>query len=365
MAGANAPAPTAAAGSNAAPRCAQTQAQATLVKEPVDIIMILDNSGSMDDELRSVEANINTSFAAILDQNGVDYRVIMISRHRRRDRDDTSVCITRPLSGLAQCAADKPAFSERFFHYSTEVGSRNSFDVLVDSFAPPFEDDDHEDEFGNAPKGWSDWLRVGAKKVFLEITDDDENADALSLASALIQLAPQHFGTALSDLTFVWHSITGVAEKANPTTPYLASEPVESDECDRVKNAGQTYQELSRLTGGLRFPICQFNAYDVVFRTIAQDVAKTGNIACDFEVPAAPEGETLNLDNIAVSYTPGTGAVKTTFTQAAKVGACSNDAFYVENKRVHLCPETCKGLRADAEARIDVVFTCESTITLR
>src|SRR5450432_2437007 len=63
--------------------CVITSATATLIKEPVDIILVLDNSGSMADELQAVEDNINQNFATILQQSGVDYRVILISRHRR------------------------------------------------------------------------------------------------------------------------------------------------------------------------------------------------------------------------------------------------------------------------------------------
>ena len=47
--------------------CAQAESQATLVKEPIDIIVVLDNSGSMDEELDAVERNINVNFAEILD----------------------------------------------------------------------------------------------------------------------------------------------------------------------------------------------------------------------------------------------------------------------------------------------------------
>jgi len=47
--------------------CATTSAGAMLVKQPVDIILVLDNSGSMADELAAA----------------VDYRVILISRHRK------------------------------------------------------------------------------------------------------------------------------------------------------------------------------------------------------------------------------------------------------------------------------------------
>ena len=94
--------------------CATTSAGAMLVKQPVDIILVLDNSGSMADELAAAEQNINVNFAQILTAAAVDYRVILISRHRKDVRamsgeSSTSICVEAPLSGLAKCpSADEP-----------------------------------------------------------------------------------------------------------------------------------------------------------------------------------------------------------------------------------------------------------------
>src|SRR6188768_3785191 len=81
---------------------ATVSAAAKLIKVPVDIILVLDNSGSMEDELDAVEKNINVNFANILQQSGVDYRVILISRQRKAARTEseeasTSICVNSPL----------------------------------------------------------------------------------------------------------------------------------------------------------------------------------------------------------------------------------------------------------------------------
>ena len=172
--------------------CATVRAGVELVREPVDIVIALDNSGSMDDEARAVESNINENFATILEQAQVDYRVILVSEHREREAQDTAVCITAPLSTLASCPAEQPGPSDRFFHYSTEIGSGNSFDVLLATFAG-----EREDDFGIAPVGWSEWLRPGAKKVFLEISDDDANSSASEFLATLTELSPGDFGPQL------------------------------------------------------------------------------------------------------------------------------------------------------------------------
>ena len=349
--------------------CARAEAMAELVTEPVDIILLLDNSGSMDDELDAVERNINVNFAQILTDSEVDYRVILISRHRKAARDanaeaSTSICVEAPLSGLVACPAEDPVFSDRFFHYFTKIESTNSFDVALDTYYPPIATD-NQDRSDQAPLGWSEWLRAGAKKVFLELSDDNEDMSPDLFIAGLIQEGPEHFGTDPAAPSFVFHSIVGIAEKAVPTDPYLPEEPVNSEECPAVTTAGETYQELSRRTGGLRFPICGFDAYDVVFRRIAEDVVTRTIVACDFALPAAPAGTELVLDNIAVNHVFGDGSGESTLGQVLDPADCGPDAFYFDGDRVVLCPEACDVVRADANAQVEVLFTCESTVIVR
>lgn len=61
--------------------CAATSATPTLVREPVDVIVVIDNSQSMTNEIQAVERNIGVSFAQILEASAVDYRVILLARH--------------------------------------------------------------------------------------------------------------------------------------------------------------------------------------------------------------------------------------------------------------------------------------------
>jgi hypothetical protein len=354
--------------------CVIDEQEAELVTVPVDIILLLDNSGSMSDELEAVEANINVNFASILTNSDVDYRVILISRHRHDPRGEseessTSICVSSPLSGLRDCtAAAAPALSARFFQYSTKLESTDSFDVMLDTYFPPFAESEREDKYDNAPLGWSQWLRPSAKKVFLEMTDDNEDMPIDTLLEQLVAMAPEHFGSDPSRLNFVFHSIVGVAEKSEPTEAYFPDEPVQTATCtgnsNVVENAGETYQELSRLTGGLRFPLCQFSAYDVVFRRIAEDVVETSSIACDFPIPAAPAGLELDLENVGIEYDPGSSAVPVRFGQAPTFDVCQTDAFYIENNRLNLCPEACDVVRRDLTAKLLVLFTCESQLII-
>lgn len=346
--------------------CEATRAEAEVISEPVDVIVLLDNSISMIDEARSMEQNLNVSFASILEQSGIDYRVILISKHRDNDSllGATSVCISSPLGAAAQCPTPQPAFGARFFHYSVSVGSNDSLTTLLDTYSGS-----RRDDYGLAPGGWSQWLRAESKKVFLELSDDNSLVPADRFLSALTSAAPDRFGTDAAHPSLVWHSIVGVAEKATATEAYQPDEPVELRPCsgnrNSVFNAGTTYQDLSRLSGGLRFPICQFQAYDVVFRSIAEAVVSTTRIACGFGIPTPGGGRTLDLDKVAVSYAPGDGSATRVFGQVKDPASCQRDAFLVSEDGITLCPAACDEIRADPGSAVDVLFTCESTVIVR
>jgi len=354
-------------GSGAAgPTCATVSAAATLIKVPVDIILVLDNSGSMADELEAVEQNINVNFANILQQSGVDYRMILISRQRKDERSaseeaSTSICVTSPLSGLAACPASEPVNSERFFQYSIKVDSENSFDRILSTY-------NKKDTFELTKVGWSEWLRPGAKKVFLEMTDDNATLPVDTFVQKLTALVPANFGS-VEQPNFVFHSIIGIAEKAPASEPYAPGEPIQMATCtgggDTVANAGIGYQDLSRRTGGLRFPICAFSSYDTVFSTIASDVVSGSQLACDFDLPSPPDGQTLDLTKVAVAYTRGGATTPSQLGQAQTLADCQADAFYIENDHVYLCPDSCRAVKADGAAQVDVLFTCASTIIVK
>ncbi len=59
--------------------CAVTKAQADYEVRPIDIVLVIDNSNSMTEEILSVQANINEKLTAIIENAGIDYRVIVVS----------------------------------------------------------------------------------------------------------------------------------------------------------------------------------------------------------------------------------------------------------------------------------------------
>jgi hypothetical protein len=360
--------------------CVAERAERVQSKEPVDIILIVDNSASMQDELAATERNINENFASILEESGLDYRVIALTLHRRQQRTGfgqsaTMLCVESPLSALPDCtAAAEPRFSDHFFQYSTRIESDDSFDILLDTYAPPFDSDRREDEYDNAPNGWSEWLRPGIQKVFLELSDGNEDMPAADFEQALAELDPASFGADPAQPTYIFHSIVNIAPKLEGDEPYYPDEDVERGTCDTPAlgastaglTSGEVYQELSRVTGGLRFPICLPDAYDVVFREIAGRVIQQSDVACDFPVPEAPAGRAIDLDRVSVTIDhEATGAEATELGQARVPEECDGAGFFIRDSRIQLCPEVCSSVRAEEGASVGVLFGCESTIVVR
>ncbi|MCC6552649.1 MAG: hypothetical protein IT372_06440 [Polyangiaceae bacterium] len=355
--------------------CAAQEAEATLTKRPVDVIIVIDNSGSMTSEIVAVQDNINVNFASIIEASGIDYRVIMIADHGSASGSQ-SVCVEMPLSS-ASCSPIPPEPGQNppiFFHYSNEIASHNSLCRVLDTFAGGVPDD-----YGFAPNGWSEWLRPDSLKVFVEITDDgttcststlaqnvslddnDNGADGLTAGAAfdaaLLALSPAHFGDATLR-NYVFYSIVGVSENDPATAPWQPGDPMVPGHCSTAVAPGTAYQALSMTTGGLRFPMCQTGSYDAVFQAIADGVISGATVECEFPVPDPPPGETIDLSTVQVEYTPGGGGPKQTFTQVPNALECGPGKFYIDADVIHLCGEACATVQSDDAAKLSILYGC-------
>jgi hypothetical protein len=248
---------------------------------PVDVVFIVDNSSSMATADAAFEAAL-PAFVARLNDEGVDHRVILLSRHREAARSSSdaasrSVCVAAPVSGLAACPSERPVPGPRFFPYSIAIGDTDSLDRALEAFSSP-------DPFGLTQIGWSEWLRAGARKVFIEITDDDAALPSVEFVQALAAAAPEHFNTDGARPGFVFHSVLGLEQKVRALDLYASDEPIEPDLCSGAgtdpTSSGPVYQELSRATGGLRQSICPAGVLDLRLLILAADVVRRSVVGC-------------------------------------------------------------------------------------
>lgn len=374
--------------------CIATRLQADYQQRPADIIFIVDNSESMTQEINSVQRNINQNFASIIAASKIDYRVIMLSRHGSSDVEQ-SVCIEAPL-GSGSCSpvpAQPNTNPPHFYQYNLDISSLDSLCMAIDTLNGAI-----QPRGETTSPGWSQWLREDSLKVFVEITDDgvdcttkslgasktlvDDGADiklydldddlpenenvaggtlsADAFDAALMAVAPKLFGSK-DARNYKFFSFVGIKENDPVTAPWPPEAPATWEQCrpDSV-DPGTTYQVLSVMTGGLRYPIQQHATYDAVFQAIADSVISGAKLSCEIEVPKAPDGHSIDLKTVQIEFTPSDGGQKKTFSQVKSLEECAGAAssFYIEEGQIKLCEDTCAMAAQDNTAGMELLYGC-------
>src|SRR5690348_17388461 len=73
-------------------------------------------------------------------------------------------------------------------------------------------------------------------------------------------------------------------------------------------------------------PIPPLFPYTTLFRSVlARSVVEAAKADCSFELPQAPEGQTIARSTINVEYRPGDGAKAQRFEQVPDAGHCDPD----------------------------------------
>lgn len=316
--------------------CASTSAAA--IKPPVDIIVVIDQSGSMYDDIANVRANIN-KLSDNLKKTGLSYRVVMIASPAS---GTTQVCVPPPL-GAATCGDKNGTI---FKQVPQRVESWDALKLTVNTYDA-------------SPGPWSDMMRMAAVKVFIPITDDNSVAgtgtyygiSATDFDDQIIAKGKGQFGTK-SKRNYVVYPIIGAP-------PY----PAESPKCgSSMVNTGPEYITLAKMTKGKWFSLCSSD-FGPLFTEMAKSIAT--RVACELTIPPAPTGEKLDPTRVNVTYTPGGGGTPTTVPKddSADCAAGANGwQFNADNTKILLCGDACRKVQADLGAKVDVQFGC-ATIT--
>lgn len=112
-------------------------------------------------------------------------------------------------------------------------------------------------------------------------------------------------------------------------------------------------------------------AYDVT-ANVAQFSQKMAEIraaalSCEFVIPPPPAAQELDPEKINVSYTPGGQGMPQTLPQAQNLADCGAGAgWYYDNNmeptKILLCPGSCTTVQADSAAAIGVLFGCKTEV---
>jgi hypothetical protein len=303
--------------------CAGTAVAGNLVRGPSDIIWVVDQSGSMDQETAYVQQKIN-DFTAVIDASGLDYHVVMIAD----PMEDNAICVPPPLAGPS-CGN-----GNRFRLVPTGVASHDGPELAVTTYPM-----------------YSDFLRPEAVKHFVFVTDDDSDWTAAMFTTRLQALMPAGIFTG-----FKVHGIYAFGGGSRGCTGMFGTGAAE----------GTVYTQLIAQTGGAAGVICTGD-WNQVFTDITQSVIAGAQITCDLAIPAPPMGETLDPARVNVRYLRGGAAPGQQISRVDSAAACgpAGGWHYDSNAaptKILLCPTTCAEVQGDPMASIQVEFGCQNTI---
>ena len=340
--------------------CASVFVEASLARGPVDIIWLVDNSGSMAPAIEQVKLGLN-DFAAQIAASGLDYRVIMLSKRGLADFD---VCIPPPLAGDAACGN-----GERFFHSSVNIRSVQPLEQFLGTLGQTMGYAEGDSRGGEA---WREHLRPSATTSIVVVTDDNSRFGADQFESfpggdnpyngAVLPpgILDASWGGAFD--RYVFHGLYGYGASGRDDDPCVYSDGT------TPPSGGSTYTSLVERTGGIRASICDgASAWAPFFERLATNVELTARVACDITLPEPPEG--MALDPMRVNVVVQSGDDRVVLPKVADVTACglAGGWFYdndLEPTRILLCPRSCE-LAQEAgrmEGGVSLQFGCETLL---
>lgn len=311
--------------------CASVVSEAEETLAPVDIIWVVDSSGSMREEAGLVQENIN-SFVADISTSGVDYHVIMMT-------DPSYVTVPPPLGTDPM----------RYLFIDQPIGSHAAFEQLLARF----------DDYAH-------FLRAGAATHIVVVTDDESG------------MREEDFRTMMEARlghSFRFHAVASEDAEHCESVPFLGEicEPGCEGPHGDAADVGARYYRLAEVTGGTTFSICASD-WSALWTTLRESVVVSAMLPCYYELPEPPEGETFDEERVNVSFTDPSGA-ETVLPRAIDSTRCTDGSgspvrawHYDDNdapSQIILCPAACELVEGAGEgARVDIALGCETEMVL-
>jgi hypothetical protein len=313
--------------------CASIAATASVIRRPLDVIVVVDSSPSFDRPRAAIGATLAPNLVRALEAASVDYRVVVVGGS-----------IATPAS-------------PRYVALSESIGSTGLLPSLPRYLRRALPN-----------------LRLDSLKAIVDFTDDGW----IATGSVLGTREEFYAGMAAPDLTdafgtrmnrrYTVHAVAGLRPNAPSSAPWPPAAPIVMDRCDGfASNPAVELQSLAIETGGFRFPLCNFMEYSGLFDAVAALAIENVRVPCEFGVPMTSDGRTPDIGYARMNVTIEDRT--TTTTPVANEAACGEGFHLVRGSmgdggapgmsdRVRLCPATCARLRAEPTAVVRFTFEC-------
>ena len=348
--------------------CASATVDAQVTSRAIDIIWVVDNSGSMAPAITQVQQGLN-DFAAAISAKSIDYQIVLLSLRSPTSpitvggKQRFPVCVPAPLGGAA-CAN-----GAHFFHSSIDIKSTQPLEHLLGTLGQTAGYTAGEARGGEA---WAQVLRPGAHKSFVVVSDDDSRllpSDFEHFAGGTNPFNTDTLPPGILDSSwmgafngYTFNGIYGWGSATNPSTMCTYTGGA------KPASSGPNYTTLVTASGGVRAKICDVASS---WSTFLDDITKSvvqASLTCDLALPTPPQGA---LDPAAVNVAVKTGTTTTTLYKVAGSTACGTaGGWYYDDPvtptRITLCPTACteatQAVTAAQGGGIVVQFGCQSLI---
>jgi hypothetical protein len=298
-------------------KCAGIRQDAPPASGGVDVIFLIDTSGSMLHAITQVQTNM-ANFVQNFEGTAADTRVVVITG------DDPAR--NTPVAG----DTDKYRFIQ------SEVDSQVLFSVALAQLP-----------------AYKDFLRPGATTMFVMITDDNDAVPPATFKSEMeAQLGHGFIQHAIASEDVNGFPCTNESQMWNP----LCVGPIPA--ICAAAAIGKTYYELADMTGGVQLSICKAD-WVPVFDQLRNAVIEAVPLPCSYPLANASNDD-FDPEKVQVVYTPA-GGDDEEFPRANTQDACGskNGWYYDDNgapKSIQLCPAACEEVAAGGT--LDVAFGC-------
>lgn len=303
--------------------CDALNVRAEELLAPVDIVWIVDDSGSMSEEASLVQSQMN-SFVTTISSAGLDVHVVLIT-----------------AAGFISVPDPLGSDPDQFLRVEESVFSDEALEKLISTY----------------PR-WSDFLRRDSALHLIAVTDDESSLDGAEFVRQM---------QALAGRTFRLHAI------ASPpgSTHRPAGFGFEMDGCagpnGEAADNGEEYWEASLATGGRQLDICSSD-WSSLFRELATAVSVPTVLPCAYDIPEPPMGESFDPNLVNMEFTPGDGSPTTIIPNVGNFGRCGDEGgWYYEGDpadpdRIVVCPSTCARFEAAPAASIEIALGCATVL---
>jgi hypothetical protein len=292
---------------------------------PLDILVLLDRSGSMSGQKWDGSVDALTTFVNDPASAGINVGITYYPLDAVPDECDHTLYDV-PVVPVGPLPANAAPFVQSLIDEDPNGGSTPTYGALKGAllYAVKYQD-----------------MFPEHKVVVVFASDGDPN-------SCPINPVDQNTGTEIAKLAASALAYNGVQ------TYVIAIQGSTLSTLNQIAASGGTGQAFD-VTGNI-------NAFADKMAEIREN-----SIVCEFLLPAPPPGQALDPSKVAVTYTPGGMGVGSQIPKADNESDCADQpGWYYDDpadpKKIILCPASCGQVQVDPLAKVDVVFGCQPQI---